>query len=379
VNNQNKGGDMKRFARVVMVLCAIVWMAEPAPAQTTISIVQAESMLNRGFTHTPDSVTTRLSVGSAGSNTLWDFSNLKSNIPIVLKPVAVNSTPYGFTRVGATHAHTGQASITYSGIPISATAWRYYTYTKSPGGATATLGTLGDMAAGTIPFLGSGMAEWVNSRPDTMYALPVSYLSTWKSSYIDTTFIQLNGSYLAPGLVTKIHNVTYTVDAYGAMKMPGGIIEQALRIKRVDTMSTGIVEVRYIFVSDRFARVEVTAKDAGQAGDTIDVTPPTWWNVAIPTDVKIVESTPVEYRLSQNYPNPFNPTTTIRFGLPERSTVTIKVFNLLGEEVATLVDGIYDAGERAVEFDAANLASGVYVYRLQAGTFTQTRKMVVMR
>ncbi len=369
---------MKYFSRCALVLCTIVWMAETASAQTTISIVQAESMLNRGFTHIPDSVTTRLSVGSAGRNTLWDFSNLKSNIPIVLKSVAPGSTPYGFTRPGATHAHTGQASITYSGISVVATAWRYYTYAKSPGGATAILGTLGDMAAGTVPLFGNGLAEWVNARPDTIYALPTTYQSSWKSSYTDTSFLLLGSSYIIP-VAVKDHRATYTVDAYGAMKMPGGSLEQALRIKRVDTMSTGAVEVRYIFVSDRFARVEVTARDAGQAGDTIDVTPPTWWNVWIPTDVKIVESTPVEYRLSQNYPNPFNPTTTIRFGLPERSTVTVKVFNLLGEEVATVVDGIYDAGERAVEFDAANLASGVYVYRLQAGTFTQTRKMVVMR
>ncbi len=368
---------MKYFSRCVLVLCSMVWMAGPASAQTTISIVQAESMLNRGFTHTPDSVTTRLYVGSAGSNTLWDFSNLNANIPIALKPIAVASTPYGFTRVGATHAHTGQASISYSGISVVATAWRYYTYDKSPGGATATLGTLGDMAAGTVPLFGNGLAEWVNARPDTFYALPVNYLSTWKSAYTDTSFLLLGSSYIiAPA--TKTHKATYTVDAYGAMKMPGGSVEQALRIKRVDTTSTG-VEVKYIFVSDRFARVEVSAKDANQSGDTIEVVPPTWWNVAIPTGVKIVESAPVEYRLSQNYPNPFNPTTTIRFGLPERSTVTIKVFNLLGGEVATLVDGIYEAGERAVEFDAANLASGVYVYRLQAGTFTQTRKMVVMR
>jgi hypothetical protein len=376
-NKQNKGEDMNYFVRCVLVLCGVVLMVELASAQTTISIIQAESMLNRGYTHTPDSVTTRLYVGHAGSNTQWDFSNLKTNIPIALKPVAVSSTPYGFTRVGATHAHTGQASITYSGISVVATSWRYYTYTKSPGGATATMGILGDMAAGTVPLFGNGLAEWVNARPDTIYTLPVTYQSVWNSSYTDTSFVLLGASYIVP-ITTKTHKVTYTVDAYGAMKMPGGIIEQALRIKRVDTTSTG-VNVKYIFVSDRLARVEVSAKDTNQTGDSINVTPPTWWNVAIPTDVKIVENTPVEYRLSQNYPNPFNPTTTIRFGLPERSTVTLKVFNLLGEEVATVVDGIYDAGERAVEFDAANLASGVYVYRLQAGTFTQTRKMVVLR
>jgi len=372
---------MNHFVRFFLVLCGVVLMVELASAQTTISIVQAESMLSTGFTHTPDSVTTRAYIGTPGSNTLWDFSNLKSNIPVVLKKVSVSSTPYGFTRVGATDAHTGTASLTYSGISATFPVWRYYAYAKSQGGASATLGTLGDMAAGPTS-LGDGFGEWVNSRPDTMYALPVSYPSTWKSSYTDTAIVTVKNPLLGTisvlPLTIKTHKVTYTVDAYGAMKMPGGVTEQALRIKRVDTTSTG-VDLKYIFVTERLARVEVSAKDPGQTADSIDVTPPTWWNVTIPTGVKTVESTPTDYRLGQNYPNPFNPTTTIRFGLPERSTVTIKVFNLLGGEVATVVDGIFDAGERAVEFDAANLASGVYVYRLQAGTFTQTRKMVVLR
>jgi hypothetical protein len=83
--------------------------------------------------------------------------------------------------------------------------------------------------------------------------------------------------------------------------------------------------------------------------------------------------------LYQNYPNPFNPTTTIEFDLPKTSEVTLKVFNILGEEVATLLSASLLSGSHSVEWDASNLASGVYLYRLQAGDFIDTRKMVLMK
>lgn len=88
---------------------------------------------------------------------------------------------------------------------------------------------------------------------------------------------------------------------------------------------------------------------------------------------------PVEFELSQNYPNPFNPTTQITYSVPQRGQVTLKVFNVLGSEVATLVSGIQDAGRHAVTFDAARISSGVYFYRLQAGGMSITRKMLLMK
>jgi len=88
---------------------------------------------------------------------------------------------------------------------------------------------------------------------------------------------------------------------------------------------------------------------------------------------------PREYALQQNYPNPFNPTTTIGYQLPSRSRVTLKVFDILGREVATLTDAIEEPGYKEVRFDAVGLASGVYFYRLQAGDFVQTRKLLLLR
>ena len=88
---------------------------------------------------------------------------------------------------------------------------------------------------------------------------------------------------------------------------------------------------------------------------------------------------PIVFTLAQNYPNPFNPSTTIRYALPERSHVTLTVFNTLGQQVVTLVGGEVEAGYHEVTFDASEFASGVYLYRLTTGDYVQTRKVVVLR
>jgi hypothetical protein len=81
----------------------------------------------------------------------------------------------------------------------------------------------------------------------------------------------------------------------------------------------------------------------------------------------------------QNYPNPFNPSTTIRYGLPHKSQVSLMVYNTLGQEVATLAQGEQETGYHDVRFDASGLSSGVYFYRLQAGTYVETRKLLLIR
>jgi len=88
---------------------------------------------------------------------------------------------------------------------------------------------------------------------------------------------------------------------------------------------------------------------------------------------------PSEYRLAQNYPNPFNPGTVIEYSIPKSSFVTLKVYDVLGREIATLVNGEQTAGSYTTQFDATNLANGTYLYKLQAGSYTETKKMVVLK
>ena len=88
---------------------------------------------------------------------------------------------------------------------------------------------------------------------------------------------------------------------------------------------------------------------------------------------------PQSFSLNQNYPNPFNPTTTIRYGLPHRMQVTLTVFNSLGQQVKELVNGEVDAGYHDVKFDGSGLASGMYFYRIQSGSFVQTKTLLLVK
>jgi hypothetical protein len=86
-----------------------------------------------------------------------------------------------------------------------------------------------------------------------------------------------------------------------------------------------------------------------------------------------------EYALRQNYPNPFNPSTSITFDLVESGNVSLRVFNMIGQEVATLVNGNLNSGRHTVSFDATGLPSGLYLYRLETNGFTDQKKMLLMK
>lgn len=97
------------------------------------------------------------------------------------------------------------------------------------------------------------------------------------------------------------------------------------------------------------------------------------------TDVKDKHSMPSKYELSQNYPNPFNPTTIIKYDIPVSGIVKLSIFNALGEKVGELINEYQKAGEHQVKFNPTNLASGIYFYRLQAGRYDKTKKMILLK
>ena len=95
--------------------------------------------------------------------------------------------------------------------------------------------------------------------------------------------------------------------------------------------------------------------------------------------VEVDFETVKEYSLSQNYPNPFNPSTEINYTLAKSGNITLKIYNLLGSEIATLVSGFMEAGKHSVKFDATDITSGIYFYTIKADNFTSTRKMILMK
>jgi Secretion system C-terminal sorting domain len=102
-------------------------------------------------------------------------------------------------------------------------------------------------------------------------------------------------------------------------------------------------------------------------------------HVPVLTGVRETAGVPLVYELSQNYPNPFNPSTKINYTIPQQSFVTLKVYNILGQEVATLVNEVQKASKYVATFDAKSLASGVYFYKLQAGNFVASKKLLLLK
>jgi hypothetical protein len=129
----------------------------------------------------------------------------------------------------------------------------------------------------------------------------------------------------------------------------------------------------------------------GDARSVVFTTGGTWFSSrALTGELRYVVSTttgitnlntgiPEGFKLSQNYPNPFNPSTNIKFDIPENNNVTLKVYNVHGQEVAVLANGEYTAGSYMVNWNATGIASGVYFYTIQAGSFTQTKKLLLVK
>ncbi len=131
--------------------------------------------------------------------------------------------------------------------------------------------------------------------------------------------------------------------------------------------------------------VKVDSNFSGEFGFNFEITSNGWlyWRDSYPDSIvtytdKIIDP-PMSYNLYQNYPNPFNPTTTIKYGLKEKSFVKLTIFDILGSEMGLLVNEEQDAGYYELNFDAGSLASGIYLYQLKAGNFVETKKMILLK
>ena len=129
------------------------------------------------------------------------------------------------------------------------------------------------------------------------------------------------------------------------------------------------VQIRFRFRSDSSTR---------QPGSYIDDFH-VYGRASTPTSVDNPQMTVMSYELFDNYPNPFNPSTTIEFHLSAQNKVTLKIFNILGEEVTTLVSDRLPAGKHRYKWEASHLSSGIYLYRLEVDNYTETKKMIFIR
>lgn len=380
---------MKTISRIFVCAAILGMAASGVTAQgITIDTNDVKAMFGVGTTtvYRIDTLETTANIGKPGQSS-WDFTGFLTHDRMRLMSVGVATTPYYPTYFpAATHA-------------LNDTAFRYSFYYEGLQTTVVLKGkgynylALGDDLL-DFGFKGSGYAqlfgndfpaegEWLKSPPGVYFDLPLGLSKSWTSMYNEI----LSGSAMIfppvpmeVGPDTTAHRVTCTVDAYGPLTVRGFPPVDALRIRKVDSLDAG-VRVSYMFIAKDGTSVQFAAADPGapDSGTIAIVRGSAQWTAPTATHVEAVHDMPAVFSLRQNYPNPFNPSTTIRFTLPVREHVTLKVYNLLGGEVATLVNETVDAGESMVRFDGARLASGVYLYKLQAGNSTQTRRMTLVK
>jgi hypothetical protein len=140
----------------------------------------------------------------------------------------------------------------------------------------------------------------------------------------------------------------------------GDTLKASVHVTPVTTLGSGYIQIQVGTLANRNFRY------------TIDLTA-----TAVLTPVEDENTLVTDYYLAQNYPNPFNPSTKINFGLKKAGNVEITVYNILGNKVAALFSGIKSAGNHSILFDAANLGSGIYFYKIVTNEFVQTRKMIL--
>lgn len=366
---------MKTFPLLPLLSFSIL-ASTPIQAQITLTTADLLNMYAVGKGQTQisavDTTTYTMNVGAASALQTQSWS-----MPIAQYPdtsfytnVTPSSTPYASTFPLATHVQT------YSQVNVSSSITGYI-YFRIANDSLLFIGS-----AFTIHFMGVDTTEF-NSIPHFVLKTPLS-LGSALTSY--------DSSYFAPGEY-MITNSTMTFDAYGTITLPNGSF-QCLRERRVDiseshsgtlvTEDTSIV-FNWFTKEGHLAQAAV-ARNSQTSGTTSVVGPYYVELVNVPVRVHETPTTaPKTFALFQNYPNPFNPSTTIRYGIPTRSSVRIVITNALGQEVALLTNGEQEAGYHEVQWHA-NLASGIYFYRVDAVStsdahdqFMQVKKMMLLK
>ena len=339
-----------------------------ALAQITITSSDIANMFTVGnnVTINLDSLVNTADIGVLGGGNNWDFSGLASQLTVDLTSVDPATTPYIGDFPGAnicTHSIS-----TVGGLTIES-----YSYSA---------------LNGTFDNLGSGFSsspdtvfKLINVPPEITADLPMTFNSNWMQTYTQSLIIEINGVPL-PAFESTV-DIDVLVDAHGSMTLPGGASFDALRIREERTVTLfppGVTSVSYTFLAKNGAQVSVSAVDANPPNSgTINVDGVSYNGSMTTTSVEQISGLPEDYSLSQNYPNPFNPTTNIEYSIPSESFVELKVYDVLGNEIASLVNEQQQAGVYRADFTADNLPSGMYFARLTANEFTEVVKMILLK
>ncbi|HMN48448.1 MAG TPA: T9SS type A sorting domain-containing protein [Ignavibacteriaceae bacterium] len=230
-------------------------------------------------------------------------------------------------------------------------------------GVSAIQGTVVSLQGFSVPIAltsatGDNGGFTINFRPDALHGW-YKFTSVGGDVLIITTAFGKNGSAIGgESFLTDVSKSSYSEFVLNTLWITGDVPDTAYIVFQITNTTSGFPHAGSSFIIDDLS-----------------------WGTA--TDVSDEKQTPTEFSLAQNYPNPFNPSTKIRYSIPDVGSglaqTVLKVYDILGNEVATLVNEEKPAGVYEVTFDASELSSGIYFYKISAGSFNETKKMILLR
>lgn len=358
--------------KYIYLLFSIIFISSLSYSQISISQSEFTSSFGTASTNTSLGITESqtIDIGQLGGNNQWNFLGLVADDIFEKNFILPDGTPFQTTFPDAN-------IVSYFNLS-DIENWSYYSTTD------ATL-----IGTGNITVISSGGQDFSTTSisthypPFNQYNFPITFGKMWTkkdSSEISTTSDQ--GTFMS-SIVT---NYETHVDAWGTMTMPGGKVVDALRLKEIATTtsyffgipSASSTTLDYSFMGKN-GEVFLVSPDNENVADTGEIAGFVDWSGDNVTKVEKLNELPIEFSLEQNYPNPFNPTTTLEYSITEVSFVKLTIYDVLGNEVSKLVNKEQMAGKYNYNFDATNLSSGTYFLQINAGNFTDVKKMVLMK
>jgi hypothetical protein len=382
---------MKYVILFIVLIASTLLVYTSGSAQLVIS----ESDVQAGFfnsvqTESSDTTTALRNLGDGSSGQTWNFSDLNlSSSTLRLDTVSYLPTA---GQLGASSFPGAGNCITESAVsPLDGDTLVLIDYVEY-----LELDANGVYLSGGVEHVHFTPAEppylsWPSDTVIYLFYHPKSLAIPLPLSNTGATTTTMDTA-SAPGLLGNPGKTTVTLrkvtmSGEGTVTVPGGRSFDAIRIVTQQIIATTMsghtttdTATQVEFFGQDMSEVAFGVSNSYSSGSTVPASWQIYKKIGSVAGVRKTSSVvPAGFELLQNYPNPFNPTTTIKFDVAKEGPVMLTVYNMLGEQVATLANGRYTPGSYSVNFDASVLASGIYMYRLRVGGYTQTKSMVLVK
>jgi hypothetical protein len=348
-------------------------------AQITVTLedVQNQYEIGRTYHEYVDTLSKVVNIGVADTGNVWNFFDAVDLIPAIAYTEIMalpSASPFSYIfpnadcAIHVIESGAGETGDLWWHLGISGNKVLNYGY-----------GSIVEVQTGTA----TGLLE--NDPGEIEGVFPLTLGSSWSYSGTMTWTISLP---LFSWEETGEIDISYHVDGAGTLILPNGDQVEALRLREVRHVVFEVLdgtdesyETVYTFFTKTGQEVSVSVMGVHSGDGEVLADGVMWCDEGVVDihDDETTQNIPEEFGLKQNYPNPFNPTTTIQYSVTEPSNVKIKVYDVLGNEVATLVDEFQNAGVYTEIFNAVNLPSGNYFVRMQAGNRVDVKKMTLLK